>query len=105
MLRYKNGIVFCRYKFITNMKITNITYTQKNNTCVLSADIVLKRGKKHVVYFEAEKKYRDFIVKDASPFLSAALPIAMKRKENLTIDGSVSKKVFDNTSEIMLILK
>ena len=87
------------------MKITNISYTQKNNTCVLSADIVLKRGKKHVIYFEVEKKYKDFIAKDTSPFLSTALPIAMKKRENLAIDGSVSKQVLDNTPEIMRILK
>lgn len=87
------------------MKITNITYTQKNNTCMLSADIVLKRGKKHVIYFEIKKKYANFIARDASPFLAAVLPIAMKKKESIEIDGSVSEKLMKNAPIIMKIIE
>lgn len=87
------------------MKINNIHYSIKDNKSILSAQIVLNSGKKHDIYFEVNKEFKDFISKDASPFLSAALPISMKKRENLVIDGTVSNSLISNTPEIMNILK
>lgn len=86
------------------MKIKNIRYSLKNNTSTLSGQIILKSGKQHTIYFEVDKECKDFIAKDASPFLPAAMPIAMKKNEDIEIDGATSKALMTNTSEIMKIL-
>jgi len=87
------------------MKIANITFSLKGHKAVLSADLIFNSGKKHEVYFEVDKKHKDFISKDASPFLAAALAICMKKNEDLEIDGSVSKYLMSSTPDIMKILK
>lgn len=87
------------------MKIRNINYSLKNNRARLSSEIVLKSGKKHYIYFEVDSEFGDFIAKDASPFLPVALGIAMKRKENLEIEDSISERLMVNMSKIMRILE
>lgn len=87
------------------MKISNINYSDKNNKSVLSAQIILGSGKTYNLFFEVSKPFKDYIVNDASPFLAAVLPLAMYKKEQLEIDGSVSKKLMHNASEIMKILE
>lgn len=87
------------------MKVQKIHHEVIKNKITLSAEIELNSGKKHEVYFEIDKEFKDSISKDASPFLAAALPISMKNREDLEIDGSVSEWLMKNTAEIMKILK
>ena len=87
------------------MKIQNINYSLKNNKRVLSAQVILRSGKTHDIYFEVDNKHIDLIAKDASPFLAAALPIAMKKNEAIEIEGSTSKALMANTPKIMKILQ
>jgi len=87
------------------MQITNINYFEKNNKSVLSGQLVLKNGKTHDVYFEVGREFKDFVAKDASPFLAASLGISMKKNEDLYVDGSVSERLMLNTNEIMKNLK
>ena len=86
------------------MKVTNINYSQKNKKARLSAQIVLKNGKKHYVYFEVVKEFKDFIAKDASPFLAVVLMLAMKIGEDLYIEGSISETLYHQTERIMNLL-
>ncbi len=83
------------------MKVTNIKYSTRDNKFILSARMILKRGKIHEVYFEVDKKYQEFVYQDASPLLAAVLGLAMKLGENLEIDGAVSKLLRTNTPKIM----
>lgn len=87
------------------MIIKNIKQYKKNNKVGLSADVMSKNGNAHSIYFEVDKEFKDFIVKDASPFLAVALPLSMKKGEDLEIDGSVSKHLVSNLPDIMKILK
>lgn len=87
------------------MKITNIKYSLGRKKARLSGQISLKSGKTHDVYFEVDKKYKNIIAKDASPFLAACLAIAMKKHEDLEIDGDLSTKLMANTSRIMKIIQ
>ncbi len=87
------------------MKIKNIIYSAKVNKLRLSAQLVLNSGKRHEVYFEVDKEFKDFISHDASPFVAAALAIAMKNKEDLEIDGAISTSLMTHTSAIMNTLK
>lgn len=83
------------------MKITNIKYSLKNNKARLSAQMILESGKIHDVFFEVDKKFKDFIAKDASTFIAASLGISMVKNENLYIHDSVSEHLMKNTNEIM----
>ena len=87
------------------MKVTEINYSQRNSKVRLSTQIILNSGKKHDIYFEIDKEFKDFIAKDASPFLAATLALSMKKRESLEIDGAVSKNLMTNTPKIMKILK
>jgi hypothetical protein len=69
----------------------------------MSAQIVFNNGKTHKMYFEVEKKFSEYLAKDMSPFLAAMLPISMLTKEPIEVEGSVSKKFFDQTTDIMNI--
>ncbi len=83
------------------MKITNIKSTNRNNRFRHSADLVLNSGRKHEIYFEVNSSFSKFCAPDASPFFAAALPIAMKLGEGLEVEGSISKKLYNNASNIM----
>lgn len=83
------------------MRIHSIQRYRKNGKAGVSARITFKDGKVHTMYFEVEEKFHDVIAKDASPFLAAMLPIAMLRKENIEVDGEVSKRFQDNLPEII----
>lgn len=87
------------------MKVTDIQYSLKNKKVKLSAQLSLKKGKTHHVYFEVDEEFKEHIAKDANPFLAASLPIAMKKNEDLEIDGIVSKNLLTNSVEIMKVLK
>ena len=98
-------LLFIQIVIIFSMKIQNINYSLKNNKRVLSAQVILRSGKTHDIYFEVDNKHIDLIAKDASPFLAAALPIAMKKNEAIEIEGSTSKALMANTPKIMKILQ
>lgn len=87
------------------MKITNIICSTKNDKIVLSAQLVLDTGRKHDIYFEVDKKFKSFLSKDANPFFPLALPISMRKKEDITLNDEISSTVISKTSKIMSILK
>ncbi|MDP3941872.1 MAG: hypothetical protein Q8Q49_06215, partial [bacterium] len=87
------------------MKIDTIKYSLGRKKARLSGQITLKGGKTHEIYFEVDTEYKSLIAKDASPFLAASLAIAMKKHEDLEIDGDLSTKLMANTSRIMKIIQ
>lgn len=57
-----------------------------------------------IIYFKVDKKYKDFISKDASAFAACLLVPCMKLNEDLIIHGSISKKMYEGMQEIMKIM-
>lgn len=82
------------------MKITNVTLTEQNDTIVLSADIAFRGSKPETMYLITERANLRTIAKDASPFLAAVLLPCMKTGEDVTVEGSISRKLFDNIAKI-----
>lgn len=82
------------------MKVTNIVKTVSNNKVRLSAELIFNKGKRHEIFFETDKEFEKFVITDGSPFLAAALPVAMINGENLEVEESVSEMLFKNTSKI-----
>lgn len=86
------------------MLITNIKYTKDGKYVTLSADIIFENGKKHNMFFQVDKTYDRFLVRDASPFLSSLLLTAMKTGEDILIDGSVPRRVVSNAEKVMKLI-
>lgn len=86
------------------MRITNIRIKREGNNISLVADCKIRVIGYDTVYFTFDKKYESSIVADASPFAAALLVPAMRRGENLTIDGSVSRRFLEGMQSIMKIM-
>ena len=87
------------------MVISNISLTKDAHFITLTADITYRGKETQQVYFKTAKSYESFITTDASPFLAAVLLSCMKTRENIYIDGSVSKKLLQNAATIMSFLR
>lgn len=87
------------------MTIKNILLTSNNSHTTLSADFAFQGQKFRQMFFRVGNKYKTFIFNDASPFLASLLLPCMKRKENILIEGAVSKKVLNSIPEIMNVVK
>lgn len=87
------------------MKITNILLSKNEDYVILSADVVFDGSQPETMYFRTDKKNEKFIVPDASSFLAAVLLPCMKEKEDIFIEGSISKKLSENTNEIMKLVE
>lgn len=62
----------------------------------LSADITID-GQKQILWYQVEKQYADYLVRENSDaFLVALLVLAMKRGEDIFIDGAISEKLLYN---------
>src|SRR4051812_44067797 len=75
------------------MKISKVKLTTTKDHIVLSARCNIRRFGADTIYFKFDKRYKDFIFKDASPFAAALLIPSMKLGEDLIIDGQISKKL------------
>lgn len=87
------------------MTIKNIQVESTNKTVTLSADVQFKSGSSNRIYFSVDKKYGEFITKDASPFLATVLFSCMKINENIAIEGSVSQKLLQSTEKMMNLME
>lgn len=83
--------------------IQNITTQLTPNHAVLSADILVG-GKAKQMYFAVDKAYATSLQGDASPFLAALLLPAMQKGEDIRIEGSVSRKLYEQTGRIMQLV-
>lgn len=87
------------------MKIKNIRIEYDNNHVILVADCKIRRFGFDRVYFSFDRKYKDYICKDASPFAACLLIPSMKQGEDLIIEGAVSRKLYDGMHEIMRVME
>lgn len=83
------------------MRIKNVRLEEEGGCVCLAADCKVRRIGYDRIYFKFEKKYRDFIAADASPFAAALLLPSMKMGQDLLIDGSISQKLHSGMREIM----
>lgn len=83
------------------MKIKNVRLEEEGDYISLAADCKVRHIGYDRIYFRFEKKYRDFVVADASPFAAALLFPSMKLGQDLEIDGSISRKLYSGMKEIV----
>lgn len=86
------------------MVIRNIKQTTQNQKITVSAEVQFNGKKPEILYFIVDKQYADFIFPDASPFFAAVLLPCMKRKEDITIEGTISEQLFKYTEQIMVLV-
>jgi len=55
------------------------------------------------IYFKIHKKYKDFILTDASPFAAILLIPSMQKGEDLIIHGTISQALYKNLHKIINI--
>ncbi len=86
------------------MKVKNINQSIKNNKLVLSGQLVLNSGKVHDVYFEVDKRFKEYVSQDIGPFLAAALGVSMRLGEDLEIESEISQHLLTNVPKITKII-
>lgn len=87
------------------MIINNISLTSSNTRTILSADFAFQGKESRQMFFRVENKYKSFIYADATPFLASLLLVCMKKHENITIEGVISKKILKTLPEIMRVVE
>lgn len=86
------------------MKIQDVNTRETADTITIFAKCKIRRVGYDEAYFTFDKKYKRFLQVDASPFAAALLIPSMKQGEDLIIDGSISKELYDGMHEIMRIV-
>lgn len=86
------------------MKIKNVQLEEQENFILLTAECTLRKFGADTVYFKFDKKYKDFIAVDASPFAAALLIPAMKLGQDLHIEGEISEQLYQGMQKIMKIV-
>src|SRR5277367_4158821 len=82
------------------MKVRNIRLHETESTVSLLADCKIRHIGWDTMYFTVDKKYKDFIYADASPFAAALLIPAMFLGEDLIVEGSFSRKLYNGMKPI-----
>ena len=83
------------------MQVNNISIHSESNNIIVSANVEFRNGKPEKMYFSTDQENQSLVSADYSPFLAAVLLPCMKTGEDITIEGSVSKKLLENTNKIM----
>jgi hypothetical protein len=86
------------------MKIRDVQLSTDDRFVTLSAICKIRRIGEDVVYFHFDKKNKDYIFSDASPFAAALLIPSMKQGEDLIIHGSISEELYHGMQQIMRIM-
>lgn len=86
------------------MEITNVRTSETETTISVLADCKIRPVGRDTVYFTFDKKYKDFIYADASPFAAALMIPSMKLGQDLIIKGSISEKLYEGMHQIMDIM-
>ena len=82
------------------MKITNVRTRETKETISLLADCKIRRIGWDTVYFTFDKKYKGYLYEDASPFAAALLIPSISLGEDLVINGSISRKLYEGMQQI-----
>jgi hypothetical protein len=86
------------------MKIRAVQLSTDDNFVTLSAICKIRRLGEDSVYFRFDKKNKDYIFPDASPFAAVLLMPSMKQGEDLIIHGSISEALYHGMQQIMRIM-
>lgn len=87
------------------MVIKDIAINTNNEYITLSANIAFQGEKFRPMFFRVETKYGDFIMPDASPFLSALLLPCMRRGENIVIVGTIPQSLHEALPALMEVVE
>lgn len=82
------------------MIIKDINIKTDDHFVKIKANCKIRRFGYDQVYFKVDKKYKNFVYQDASPFAAALLIPSMRQGEDLIIKGSVSKKLYNGMKSI-----
>ncbi|HEX3082644.1 MAG TPA: hypothetical protein VHQ86_05365, partial [Candidatus Saccharimonadia bacterium] len=85
------------------MIIKDLTLSHTKTTTTLSARCKVRKIGWDTIYFTVKRTHDDLVCKDASSFAAALLFPAMQEGEDLIIEGSISKQLYDGMMEIMKI--
>jgi hypothetical protein len=91
--------------YSNNMIIKNIKTVLNKKEITCSADVIFKNKRPQSVFFALDKKYKNFICKDASAYLPALLFCCMRIKEEVIVEGVIESKLFSSTKKIMELLE
>ncbi len=83
------------------MIIDHTKHITKGNKIVVEARITLENKTVHTLSFEVDRKFENYIARNANAFLPIGIAIGMKKNENLKISGEVSAKLSTNSSKIV----
>ncbi len=83
------------------MTIKDIKLEQSNDELILSAKCKIRKFGWDEIYFKTSVRNKAFVFDDASPFAAALLLPSMKKGEDLTIHGTISKQLYDGMLRIM----
>jgi hypothetical protein len=86
------------------MKIRDVQLCTNDKFITLSAICKIRRLGEDTVYFRFDKKNKDYIFSDASPFAAALLIPSMKQGEDLIIHSSISEALYHGMQQIMEIM-
>jgi hypothetical protein len=86
------------------MKIKDIRLEEKGEKVVLSACCKIRKLGWDTAWFEFDKEYKDYIVVDASPFVTSLIVPSMRHGEDLIVEGDMSEKLYENMQELMQIM-
>jgi hypothetical protein len=82
------------------MIINNLTIEENGLYIRVCVDCKIRWGGSDRVYFKLDKKFKDSICTDYSPFLVSFLVPAMSLGENIYIEGEVSKELYYSLDRI-----
>lgn len=86
------------------MKVTNIRIERTERNISLIADCKIRPVGWDTIYFTFDKKYADWLVEDASPFAASLLIPCMMRNENLVINGSIPRTLYEGMKHIIDVM-
>ena len=86
------------------MIIRNLQQNLDKEIITISADFLFKNGDQYRIYYQVDSKYQNFIQLDATAFLAAAIVPCMRLKEDIVVEGAVSRKFLKSMKTLMSLL-
>lgn len=86
------------------MIIHSVEIVTKRNKTYLQAVLGMRGKNRGICYFAVPKEYKKYLSSDATPFLAAFLLPAMKEGEDIYIEGTISRKLYDSLSAITTLV-
>jgi len=85
--------------------IRNFQQKFNQKTITISADFLFKNGDKDHIYLQIDSKYKGFTQSDATAFLAISVLPCMKLREDIDVEGTVSKKFLKSMNYLMRLVE